>query len=357
MTCKNCYTEPVARALLVGAVSLGLAACGDAPPEATATPIAIVGSSTVYPFAQKVAEDTVAASEDLVAPALKSTGTSEGIAEFCKGEGPETPDIVNASRRMTLDEFNLCQAAGVADIIEIKLGRDGIVFASAQNKGLDLALTSSAIYRALAAYPFGEEQKAANWGDVAPSLPNEPIIVYGPSESSGTRDALLDVVMMPACTANRSMAALKASDSAAFERNCHTLRSDSAYIEQGEKDDLIVGKISNNPRAVGVFGYSYLEENAEAIKGLTLDGVAPSAQTIADGSYPGSRPLYMYVKRARIGVTPGLADYLATWPNSWKADGPLAEIGLVPATDEDQAESAANIADQITLSAEDFAPE
>ncbi|MEM1195373.1 MAG: substrate-binding domain-containing protein [Pseudomonadota bacterium] len=354
MAYTNTDVAPFARALIVGAASLALAACAEEVQEA-AKPMTIVGSSTVYPFAQKVAADTKATDASLTDPVISSTGTSEGIAEFCKGQGSEAPDIVNASRRMTLAEFERCKAAGVADIIEVQIGRDGIVFASAQNKGLDLALTSGAVYRALAAYPFGEEQKATNWGDVSRTLPSEPIIVYGPSESSGTRDALLDVVMMPACIADPSMAALEASDGEAFERNCHAIRSDSAYIEQGEKDDLIVGKISNNPRAVGVFGYSYLEENAEAIKGLTLDGVAPSAQTIADGSYPGSRPLYMYVNKARIGVTPGLIEYLATWPKSWKVNGPLAEIGLVPATDEVLSESASIIAEQITLNADDFA--
>ncbi|MEL6237659.1 MAG: substrate-binding domain-containing protein [Pseudomonadota bacterium] len=341
------------KSLLAGAACLALVACGGEP-EDVAQPLTIIGSSTVYPFAQKVAEDMVAANEGMAAPALESTGSSEGIGEFCKGDGPDTADIVNASRRMTLAEFETCKAGGVTDIIEIKVGRDGIVFASSQDKGLDLALTSAAVYRALSASPFGEEQTATNWSDVAGSLPNEPIIVYGPSDTSGTRDALLEVVMMPACTANGAMAALEESDPDAFEQNCHTLRSDSAYIEQGEKDDLIVGKIANNPRAVGIFGYSYLEENSEAIKGLTLDGVAPTADTIADGSYPGSRPLYMYVKKARIGVTPGLEEYLAQWAKSWSAGSALTQIGLVPATEEIQAKSAEAISAKVTLTAADF---
>ncbi|MEO0588939.1 MAG: substrate-binding domain-containing protein [Pseudomonadota bacterium] len=353
MTRKYSFAAQSAKALLVSAACLALAACGGEAEEA-AQPLTIIGSSTVYPFAQKVAEDAVAANDGMAAPTIKSTGSSEGIAEFCASEGPGTADIVNASRRITLEEFNTCKAAGVSDIIEIKVGRDGIVFASAKDKGIDLSLTSASVYRALAATPFGEEQTAANWADVAGGLPNEPIIVYGPSETSGTRDALLEVVMMPACTANRAMAALEESDPVAFESNCHALRSDSAYIEQGEKDDLIVGKISNNPRAVGIFGYSYLEENVEAIKGLTLDGVSPSAETIADGSYPGSRPLYMYVKKARIGATPGIEDYLAQWAKSWSADSALTQIGLVPATEEIQAKSADAISNQTVLTAADF---
>ena len=346
-------TGHLSRAALVGAACLALAACSEEPEEA-AEPITIVGSSTVYPFAQKVAETMLAENEGLAEPDISSTGSTEGIAEFCQGEGPETADIVNASRRMTLAEFESCQNAGVTDIIEIEVGRDGIVFASAIEKGFAFDLTPAILYRALAANPFGEEQNAANWRDVRGALPNEPIIVYGPSSTSGTRDALLDVIMTPACRANRSMAALEESDPRAFEANCQTLRGDAAYIEQGEKDDLIVGKIANNPRAIGVFGYSYLEENMDTIKALTLSGVAPSAQTIADGSYPGSRPLYIYVKKAHIGVTPGLVEYLACWPKQWKISGALADIGLVPATEEIQEKSAAAIADQITLTAEDF---
>lgn len=338
---------------LAGAGCLALAACGGEA-EPAAEPITIVGSSTVYPFAQKIAEEAVAATQGLAAPEISSTGTTEGIEEFCKGEGPATPDIVNASRRMTFSEFNRCQNAGVADIIEIEIGRDGIVFASALEKGFAFDLTRANVYRALAANPFGEEQTSANWSDVDSALPAEPILVYGPSGTSGTRDALLDVIMKPVCTANAAMAALEGSDATEFERNCHALRSDAAYIEQGEQDDLIVGKIANNPRAIGIFGYSYLEENPDTIKALTLGGVAPTAQTIADGTYPGSRPLYMYVKKAHLGVTPGLVDYLAAWPKSWKVNGSLAEIGLVPATEEVQAASAAAIADQTVLTPEDF---
>ena len=341
------------RTLLVGAACLAITACGDEV-EAGPEPISIVGSSTVYPFAQKVGEAVIAADGGMVAPMIESTGSTEGIDVFCQGEGPTTPDIVNASRRMTFAEFNRCQNAGVTDIVEVKVGRDGIVFASAKEKGIDLALTPGIVYRALAANPFGEKQSNTSWSDVDGDLPSEPILVYGPSASSGTRDALLDVVIKPVCTANSEMAALEETDPTAFERNCHALRSDAAYVEQGEKDDLIVGKIANNPRAVGIFGYSYLEQNADAIKGLPMGGVMPSAATIADGSYPASRPLYMYVKKAHIGVTPGLEQYLAQWAKSWGAGSDLTAIGLVPATDEQQAKSADAIANQTVLTAADF---
>lgn len=339
---------------LVGASSLVLTGCSDDAAEPTDQSITIIGSSTVFPFAQQVAKVAMAENDDLAAPDIASTGTSEGVAEFCKGEGPDTADIVNASRRMSVAEFEECQANGVSEIIEVKIGRDGIVFATDLEKGFDFNLTPDAIYRALSANPFGQEQGARAWREVDETLPNEPIVVYGPSPSSGTRDALMDVIMMPACASNRAMAALEQSDPAAFEANCHTLRDDSAYIAQGEKDELIVGKIANNPRAIGIFGYSYLEENAGTIKALTLDGVAPSAETIASGRYPGSRPLYFYVKKAHIGLTPGLLDYLASWPKEWKISGSLAQIGLVPAMAEDQAANAQAIADQTTLRAQDL---
>lgn len=346
-------TSGLMRAALAGAACLTLAACSEELEEA-AEPITIIGSSTVYPFAQRVAAQTLAENEGLWEAEISSTGSTEGIAEFCTGEGPDTADIVNASRRMTLAEFESCQDAGVRDIIEIKVGRDGIVFASAIEKGFAFNLSLAALYRALAANPFGADQSAANWEDVDGDLPNEPILIYGPSKTSGTRDALLDVIMTPVCRTNPAMAALEESDPAAFEANCHTLRGDAAYIEQGEKDELTVGKIANNPRAIGVFGYSYLEENADAIKALSLGGVAPTAQSIADGSYPGSRPLYIYVKKAHLGVTPGLVKYLAGWPRAWGVNGALAEIGLVPATTQIQQKSAAAIADQITLTRADF---
>ncbi|MEM7688646.1 MAG: substrate-binding domain-containing protein [Pseudomonadota bacterium] len=340
-------------ALSAVAVGLSLSGCAELASD-EAQPIVITGSSTIYPFARKVAQITRAAHENIAPLALTSTGSTEGIATFCEGQGPGTVDIVNASRRMTLAEFETCRASGVADIIEVTIGRDGIVFASALEKGFAFNLTPANVYRALAANPFGEEQTRAAWHDVDDALPKEPILVYGPAPSSGTRDALMDVIMRPVCTANPAMATLETRDPEAFDAACHSLRADAAYIDQGEKDDLIVGKIANNPRAIGVFGYSYLEENADTIKALTLDGVAPSAKSIADGTYPGSRPLYMYIKKAHIGVTPGLKRYLDAWPEAWKAGGELSEIGLVPATRETQMGSARAIADQTTLSAADF---
>lgn len=331
-----------------------LSACGGEAEDPTAGAITIIGSSTIYPFAQKVGEDFVAANSGMVAPVIESTGTGEGIEQFCAKQGPGTADIVNASRRITLTEFNRCVTNGVSEIIEIKVGRDGVVFVSGASEGLDLKLTAQTVYRALAVSPYGKEQTAQTWADVDGSLPVEPIIVYGPPSSSGTRDALLDLVIEAGCVSDGAMAALKDSDQQAFERNCHALRSDQAYISQGEQDDLIVRKVANNPRAIGVLGYSYLEKNAATVKGLPLGGVMPTAATIADGTYPASRPLYIYVKKAHLGVTPGLSEYLAQWAKSWSAGGPLAKIGLVPATAEQQATSAGIVQGKTALTAADL---
>ncbi|MEM9502065.1 MAG: substrate-binding domain-containing protein [Pseudomonadota bacterium] len=342
------------RTVLLGTSIALLAACGESAEEAGPDPIAVTGSSTVFPFAEKVAADYVAANEGAALPLVESTGTSEGIETFCAGEGPETPDIANASRRMTITEFNGCNNNGVAEILEIKVGRDGIAFASSVDDGIDLELTPGIVYRALAANPFGEEQASENWSDVDGSLEDEPILVYGPPSTSGTRDALLDIVMQPVCRTNAAMAALEESDPTKFEQNCHAMRRDAAYIDQGEQDDLIVRKVGNNPRAIGVFGYSYLEENTDTVKGLPMNGIAPTAETIADGSYPASRPLYIYVKKAHIGVTPGIEQYLAQWVESWSEGGPLAAIGLVPATQEVQTTSSDAIANLTVMTGEDL---
>jgi phosphate transport system substrate-binding protein len=332
-----------------------LAGCVGEAEQAGSDAITVVGSSTVYPFAQKVAEGFVAANKGMAQPLIQSTGTGEGIAEFCKGQGPETTDIVNASRRMTVEEFNRCVGNGVKDIIEIKVGRDGIAFVVSADEGINLALTPQIVYRALAISPYGKEQTAVNWSDVDGSLPADAILVYGPPASSGTRDALLDLVIEVGCRADPKMAALKDIDPDAFARNCHALRSDAAYIAQGEQDDLIARKVAGNPRAIGVFGYSYLEENSTTVKGLPINGILPTAETIADGSYPASRPLYIYVKKAHLGVTPGLDNYLVQWAKSWGAGGPLAAIGLIPATEDVQAKSTAAVRDKTSLTAADLA--
>ena len=306
-----------------------LAACGDSGGAGgTRDSIRAVGSSTVYPFAKLVAESFARSNPDYKSPLIESTGTGGGIQLFCAGVGANTPDIANASRRMKASEFESCQANGVTDILEIQVGLDGIAFASAKN-GITMNLTPEIVYKALAAQPFGKEQTARTWQDVDPSLPAEPILVYGPPSTSGTRDALKELVLQKGCESDPAMKALKDSDEDAYDQICTEVRSDGAYVDQGEQDNLIVQKIEGNPRAVGVFGYSYLEENADKVQGLKMNGVDPTYENISTFAYPGARPLYIYAKKAHLDAIPGLKEFLAQWTEMWGKDGPLAGIGLV----------------------------
>lgn len=305
-----------------------LAACAGTEDEA-ATGFRIVGSSTVYPFAERVAQLYGEAHPELPAPEIVANGTEAGIDEFCAGNGADTPSLLNASARMTADQLEACMANGVGDIAEIAVGLDGIVFAVSADEGPELALTPRIVYSALAATPFENEQTAENWSQVDPSLPDQPIIVYGPPESSGTRSSLTSLVLEEGCATDNRIATFRDTQEAKFAEICDTLREDAGYIPQGERDDVIVRKVAQNPRAVGIFGYSYLEESDGEIVPLPLDGVVPDAATIADGSYPAARPLFLYVKKSHLSAQPGLAEYLATWRQNWGRGGALANIGLV----------------------------
>ena len=316
--------------ILASLSALALAACGDNSGGAGGTrdSIRAVGSSTVYPFAKLVSERFSRASPEFKSPLIESTGTGGGMNLFCAGVGANTPDITHASRRIKASEFAQCQANGVTDILEIQVGLDGIAFASAQG-GITMNLTPQIVYEALAARPYGQEQTAKTWRDVDPSLPNAPILVYGPPSTSGTRDALKELILQVGCESDPAMEALKESDEDRYDQVCTEVRSDGAYVDQGEQDNLIVQKIETNPQAVGVFGYSYLEENADKVQGLTMNGVEPTYENISSFEYPGARPLYVYAKKAHLDAIPGLREFLAAWTESWSADGPLAQIGLV----------------------------
>jgi phosphate transport system substrate-binding protein len=316
------------RITLVALGAASLAACGGSSGEGTRDSVRAVGSSTVYPFAKLVAENFAKSNPDMGSPIVESTGTGGGIELFCKGVGAQHPDIVNASRRMKASEFEACQANGVTEVTEIQVGLDGIAFASA-NGGIQMNLTPEIVYRAIAARPFGEEQTAKNWSDVDPSLPNKPILVYGPPSTSGTRDALKELVLIPGCESNAEMKALKDSDEDRHEQLCTELRNDGAFVDQGEQDNLIVQKIEGNSDAVGVFGYSYLEENLDKVHGLSMNGVAPTYENIASFQYPGARPLFIYVKNAHLDAIRGLREFVGEWAKSWGRDGPLAGIGFV----------------------------
>jgi phosphate transport system substrate-binding protein len=340
---------------LATVASLGLAACGDGGSTGgTRDNVRAVGSSTVFPFAKAVSESFSRNNSQFSAPLIESTGSGGGIKLFCSGVGTDKPDMVNASRRMKSSEFESCVENGVDEVVELQVGLDGIAFASAKG-GITMNLTPKIVYEALAASPYGGEQTAKNWSDVDPSLPNEPIFVYGPPSTSGTRDALKELILEAGCKTNPEMEALKESDEDKYDQVCTEVRSDGPYVEQGEQDNLIVQKIGNDPKSIGVFGFSYLEENAGKVEGLPMNGVAPTYENISDFSYPGARPLYVYVKKAHVGVIPGLEEFIAEWTNSWSKDGPLAKIGLVASPDDVMAANLTAATELTTITAEDLA--
>ena len=318
------------------------------------TSVHAVGSSTVYPFAKLVAENFARSNTDSRSPLIESTGTGNGMKLFCSGLGPNTPDMVNASRRMKESELETCKANGVTDVVELQVGLDGIAFASAKG-GIMLNLSPKTIYEALAAKPYGKPQTAKTWKDVDPALPADPILVYGPPSTSGTRDALKELVLEVGCATNPEMAALKKSDEDSFKQICTEVRSDGGYVDQGEQDNLIVQKIAGNPRTVGIFGYSYLEENLDKVQGLPMNGVDPTYENIASFAYPGARPLYVYVKKAHMRAIPGLGNFLQEWVKSWGKDGPLAKIGMVAMPAEDMQINEAKVRDLPVLTKEELA--
>ena len=267
--------------------------------------IHIVGSSTVYPFTTAVAERFARANPGIPAPIIESTGTGAGMKLFCAGVGERFPDIEDASRRMKASEAKTCAANGVTKVTEIQVGLDGIVLAGSKNSPA-LNLSRRDIYLALAANPYGKPNRAKTWKDVNPKLPNVKIQVYGPPPTSGTRDAIGELLMTPPCEANAGMAAMKKANEAKFKAICTGIREDGAYVEAGENDNLIVRKLGVTPGAYGLFGYSYLEENAGTLQGATIDGVAPSYDSIASFTYPGARPLYIYLQNAHAAAIPGV---------------------------------------------------
>jgi phosphate transport system substrate-binding protein len=317
---------------ILGLSSLALAACGSQPGGSGGRDNAwAVGSSTVYHFAAAVAEET--AKGGVKAPKVEQNGTGAGMKMFCAGVGSQHPDIANASRRMKKSEYEDCAKNGVDKIIEIQFGLDGIAFAEAKS-GPDMKLTPEDVYKALAANPFGKPNTAKNWSDVNASLPAIPILVYGPPSTSGTRDALAELILTKGCETNAEMKALKDSDKDKHKKLCTEVREDGAYVDSGEADNLIVQKIAANPKAIGIFGFSFLEENMDKLKGVPMSGVAPTYATISDFSYPGARPLYIYVKQAHLSAVKGLKEFIAQWPKMWGAEGALKKKGMVIAPED-----------------------
>jgi phosphate transport system substrate-binding protein len=302
------------------------------PAMADARSLRAVGSSTVYPFAKMAAERVARANPKLGTPIIESTGTGAGFKLFCAGVGERFPDISNASRRMKAKEAQQCAANGVKDVTEIQIGLDGVVLATAHGTPI-AGLTQRDVYLALAKTPYGKPNKARTWKDVNAKLPALPIRVYGPPTTSGTRDALGELLLTPPCEASPSMAALKKSDEARFKAICTGIRTDGAYVEAGENDNLIVQKLSANQGTLGIFGYSFLEENASKVKGVAINGVGPTYQTISSFKYPGARPLYIYVKNAHVRAIPAIRAFVAemTKESAIGPNGYMLAGGLVAA--------------------------
>lgn len=347
MTEGKLKTLPIAISL----VALALAGCGENAGGGESTggarsQIRMVGSSTVYPFATAVAEQFVRNNPDMKAPIIESTGTGAGFKLFCAGVGTQHPDMTNASRRIKESEFQDCQTNGVNQIIELPIGIDGLAVVQGRN-GEKFDLTQADIYEALAATPYGEPNTARTWQDVNPSLPATPIRVYGPPPTSGTRDAFAELIMEKGCDSNPAMKQLKESDSDRHKEVCTKVREDGAFIEATENDNLMVQKVAANPGSMGILGYSFLEENADKVQGIPLNGVNPTSETISSFQYPGARPLYIYTKGEHLAAVPGLREYIAEFAKGWAQGGYLMRRGLI-ASPADQMAAANKTATDLT---------
>jgi phosphate transport system substrate-binding protein len=304
--------------------------------------IRIVGSSTVYPFATTVAEN-FGKTSGFKTPVVESTGSGGGFKLFCAGADENTPDITNASRRMLASELAACATNGVKDVTEIVIGYDGIVVANAK-AGPKYALTKEQIFKAIAkTVPVGGKlvpNPYKKWSDVDPSLPAEPILMFGPASNHGTRDALVELVMDEACTAFPEIKALSGD---AKKVACDAVREDGAFTEVSEDYALVMQKLQSQPHAVGILTFSYLDQNGDKIKAATVEGQTATYENIASSKYPVSRPLFFYVKKSHVGVIPGIKEYIAefTSEKAWGKNGYLAQKGLIAMPDDQRKSEAA----------------
>jgi phosphate transport system substrate-binding protein len=344
--------------LLSGVVAFGLAACGSGGDAETADApaasekamtsngrdqIKIVGSSTVYPFSTTVAEN-FGRSTSFKTPIVESTGSGGGLKLFCSGVGENHPDITNASRRIKASEVTRCADNDINDIVEVKVGYDGIVLANSRKSG-QYKLTLRELYLALAKdIPDGKggikPNDYQNWSEINRALPDTKIEILGPPPTSGTRDAFVELAMEGGCKTFDWIKALKSSDSSKYKAICHSIREDDNFIEAGENDNLIVNKLNANPNALGIFGFGFLDQNADSVQGTIIGGVPPTFENISDGSYPVSRSLYFYVKKDNIGIVPGIEEFLQEFMSDRASgeDGYLAEKGLIPMNATEHAE-------------------
>jgi phosphate transport system substrate-binding protein len=341
--------KPVSASTVAHALTavLALAGCGLGGPaqsQSVRDYVSIVGSSTVYPFSTVVAEQFGRATR-FKTPKIESTGSGGGFKLFCNGVGVQHPDITNSSRRIKMSEVEQCAANGVTDIVEVNIGYDGIVIAnSKKTKQFDLTLRQ--VYLALAKNV--PDPSAANlvpnpyttWAQIDASLPAVKIEVLGPPPTSGTRDAFLELAMEGGCKTFDQVAVL---DGDAYLTACHTLREDGHYIEAGENDNLIVQKLDANPTQLGIFGYSFLDQNLDKVQGSRINGIAPDFDAISDGSYAISRPLYFYVKAAHVDAIQGIREFLQEFTSDAASGefGYLSDKGLIPLPPEERAAVAA----------------
>ena len=328
----------IKQALTVAAATAFVLAAGQASAQSR-NQIHIVGSSTVFPFSTAVAEN-FGRTTKFKTPVVESTGSGGGMKLFCSGVGVEHPDITNASRRIKSSEFEKCAKAGIS-IAEVKIGYDGIVLANAKSAPA-LSLTKKQIFMALAKQVPVDgklvDNPYTNWSDIDPALPNARIEVLGPPPTSGTRDAFVELAMEGGAKTFPMLKDMRKTDKKAFKAIAHSVREDGAFIEAGENDNLIVQKLEANPKALGIFGFSFLDQNADKIKGAMVDGVEPTFELIASGKYGVSRSLYFYVKKEHVGVIPGIAEFVAEFTNekAWGPDGYLVDKGLIPLPDADR---------------------
>lgn len=347
----------VRKLMIVAALAVVAALPGSVFAQAARDQINIVGSSTVYPFATVVAERFGKITK-FSTPKIESTGSGGGMKLFCSGVGVDYPDITNASRRIKKSEFEMCQKNGVKDILEVQIGYDGIVMANAKSvPRFDLSLHD--IFLALAKEvpdPEGTETLVPNpyktWDQVNPKLPKAKIEVLGPPPTSGTRDAFDELAVEGGCTTFPWLKAMEDTDKNTYKRVCRALREDGAYIEAGENDNLIVQKLVANPNALGVFGFSFLDQNTDKVQGSTIGGDAPTFENIASGDYPLSRPLYFYVKKAHIGRVPGIKEYLEEFigERAVGEEGYLVDRGLIPLSEEEHEKVAEDVKNLNSLS-------
>ncbi|GGC64370.1 substrate-binding domain-containing protein [Marinobacter halophilus] len=312
--------------------------------------INIVGSSTVYPFATVVAE-RFGRNTDFPTPKLESTGSGGGLQLFCQGVGTQHPDITNASRRMKKSEFDMCQKNGVKEITEVRIGADGIVIARS-NKADKLDLSLEQVFLALAKEvpdPDGGDKLVANpynnWSEIDSSLPDLEISVMGPPPTSGTRDAFVELAMEGGCKKFDMIAQMEDENENKFKSVCHSMREDGPFIEAGENDNLIVQRLAQDADTLGVFGYSFLMENTGQIQAVTVDAVEPTPENISSDKYPIARSLWFYVKKAHVGVVPGIEQYVAefTKESTWGDNGYLIDVGLIPAPRNERMKIAKNV--------------